>query len=100
LETEAAAANSAAKAGKMDTVTISATRPVVVPAEAKASTKGSSTIAAVAAAHSELKADVKGRIAADLAPWLAYVSHTAALRALRATASVARLRVLSERAKK
>jgi uncharacterized protein YdbL (DUF1318 family) len=100
LETDAAAANKAEKAGKKETIAISAERPANVPAADKESKNGSSTMAAVAAAHKPERAEVNGRIAADREPWLAYVSQTAALRALTATASVARAREYSDWARK
>ena len=67
LDTEAAAANRAEKAGKAVTARASKNTPIG-PDSAKTSIKGSSTMAAVAAAHTPDKADVKGRIAADRAP--------------------------------
>ena len=61
--------------------------------------KGStSTTATVTAAHKPESAEVKGRIAPARAPWLAYVSDTAAVRDLRATDSTAAASVYSARA--
>ena len=100
LDTLAAAANNAARVGKVVTVIISRNVEDAVPAAASVSRNGSSTIAAVAAAHREASADVKGNIAALLAPWFAYVSQTAALLAFKATASVARASTYSLWARK
>eukprot|EP00962_Isochrysis_galbana_P005878 scaffold1583_cov105-Isochrysis_galbana.AAC.3 len=58
----------------------------------------SSTTATVTAAHKPDSADVKGRMAPARAPWFAYVSETAAMRDLSATASTARAIVYSTRA--
>ena len=66
FETEAAAAKREEKAGKKPTTAISLERPPSVPAADRVSRNGSSTIAAVAAAHNPDKADVNGKMAADL----------------------------------
>ena len=71
FETDAAAANRDEKAGKKATTAISPVKLAKVPVADRDSKKGNSTIAAVAAAHNPLKADVNGRIAEDRAPWLA-----------------------------
>ena len=65
LETDAAPANNAAKDGKTATPT---TCPATVKAEFDASKKGSSTTAAVVAAHKADSAEVKGNIAELLDP--------------------------------
>ena len=68
LETDAAAANKLESAGKNATSVTDDTTPRAPPKAPKDSSHGSSTIAAVAAAHSELRALVNGKIAALLAP--------------------------------
>ena len=55
----------AEKVGKAAMTTICGTIP---PFNANSSKNGNSTMAAVAAAHNELRADVNGKMAADLAP--------------------------------
>jgi hypothetical protein len=68
LLTDAAAANNVENIGKKETITISDDKLRKVPVWLNVSKNGNSTIAAVAAAHNPLKADVKGSIAADRAP--------------------------------
>ena len=81
FETEAAAATSEPKSGKTTAVADCATR--------LGSSGSTSTTATVTAAHSDAVAEVNGRMAPARAPWLAYVSETAAWRDLTATASTA-----------
>jgi hypothetical protein len=68
LDTDAAAANNADRAGNIVMVTISNIVPVVPNRPVNDSTNGNSTTAAVAAAHKLDNAEVNGNIAADRAP--------------------------------
>ena len=77
--------------GNVDTTATSPTTPYNAEI---VSNKGNSTVKALAAAQNVDNADVNGNVAELRVPWLAYVSHTAALRAFKATASVTRASVL------